>query len=62
MAMLLITHDLGIVRQVADHVCVMKHGEIVESGEHQPEILRHPQHEYTKHAAGRRAKGRAAQG
>ena len=30
MALLLITHDLGIVRKVADKVCVMQNGEIVE--------------------------------
>jgi ABC-type dipeptide/oligopeptide/nickel transport system ATPase subunit len=32
MSMLFITHDLGIVRRVADRVCVMQHGEIVEQG------------------------------
>src|SRR5689334_19885001 len=32
MAMLFITHDLGIVRRLADHVCVMKDGKIVEAG------------------------------
>ena len=32
MAMLFITHDLGIVRKIADRVCVMKHGKIVEQG------------------------------
>jgi microcin C transport system ATP-binding protein len=32
MAMLFITHDLGIVRKIADHVCVMKQGKIVEQG------------------------------
>ncbi|MBK8509641.1 MAG: ABC transporter ATP-binding protein [Candidatus Competibacteraceae bacterium] len=32
MAILFITHDLGIVRKIADRVCVMKAGEIVESG------------------------------
>jgi len=32
MAMLFITHDLGIVRRLADHVCVMKDGKIVEDG------------------------------
>jgi microcin C transport system ATP-binding protein len=32
MAMLFITHDLGIVRRIADYVCVMKDGKIVEAG------------------------------
>ena len=32
MAMLFITHDLGIVRKIADRVCVMKDGKIVEAG------------------------------
>src|SRR4029079_805177 len=32
MAMLFITHDLGIVRKIADRVCVMKEGKIVETG------------------------------
>ena len=32
MAMLFITHDLGIVRKIADRVCVMKEGKIVEQG------------------------------
>ena len=32
MAMLFITHDLGIVRKIADRVCVMKNGKIVEAG------------------------------
>ena len=32
MAMLFITHDLGIVRKIADRVCVMKDGKIVEHG------------------------------
>ena len=33
MAMLFITHDLGIVRKIADRVCVMKQGKIVEQGD-----------------------------
>ena len=32
MSLLFITHDLGIVRKIADRVCVMKDGEIVETG------------------------------
>ncbi|MGA0563630.1 ABC transporter ATP-binding protein [Ancylobacter sp. VNQ12] len=47
MAMLFITHDLGIVRKVADRVCVMNHGRIVETGS-VADIFAHPQHAYTK--------------
>ena len=47
MAMLFITHDLGIVRKIADRVCVMKQGEIVEQGQTQ-DIFRHPRHPYTQ--------------
>ncbi|MDH3692745.1 MAG: ATP-binding cassette domain-containing protein, partial [Gammaproteobacteria bacterium] len=46
MALLLITHDLGIVRKIADRVCVMRQGEIVESGL-VADIFERPQHEYT---------------
>jgi len=48
MSMLFITHDLGIVRRFADRVCVMTHGQIVESGPTK-EIFENPQHDYTKH-------------
>jgi microcin C transport system ATP-binding protein len=48
MAMLLITHDLGIVRKMADRVCVMRHGEIVERGPVE-EIFAAPKHPYTQH-------------
>ena len=47
MGLLFITHDLGIVRRVADKVCVMKDGEIVESGP-TAEIFANPQHPYTQ--------------
>ncbi len=47
MSLLFITHDLGIVRKIADRVCVMKDGEIVETGK-TAEIFRNPQHPYTK--------------
>jgi len=47
MAMLFITHDLGIVRKIADKVCVMKDGKIVEAGP-VDEIFGNPQHPYTK--------------
>ena len=48
MAMLLITHDLGIVREMANRVCVMNDGVIVERGENK-QIFGNPQHPYTKH-------------
>ena len=47
MAMLFITHDLTIVRKVADRVCVMQHGDIVESGA-TGRIFEAPAHPYTQ--------------
>ncbi|ETX15468.1 peptide ABC transporter ATPase [Roseivivax halodurans JCM 10272] len=47
MSLLFITHDLGIVRRIADRVCVMKDGEIVEAGK-TSEIFADPQHPYTQ--------------
>ncbi|MFZ4787230.1 MAG: ABC transporter ATP-binding protein [Beijerinckiaceae bacterium] len=47
MAMLFITHDLGIVRKIADRVAVMQGGEIVETGAVGP-LFAHPQHPYTQ--------------
>ncbi|HCP80807.1 MAG TPA: microcin ABC transporter ATP-binding protein [Octadecabacter sp.] len=47
MSMLFITHDLTIVRKIADRVCVMKDGEIVEHGP-TAEIFANPKHEYTR--------------
>ena len=47
MAMLFITHDLGIVRRVADHVCVMQNGVIVERGPTE-QVFENPQHPYTR--------------
>ena len=47
MALLLITHDLGIVRAMAARVCVMTEGEIVEAGP-TAEIFERPQHPYTR--------------
>lgn len=47
MGMLFITHDLGIVRQIADRVCVMQDGKIVETGPTK-DIFNAPQHSYTQ--------------
>ncbi len=47
MGLLLITHDLTIVRRVADRVCVMKDGEIVEQGP-VADIFAKPRHDYTR--------------
>ena len=56
MAILLITHDLGIVRRVADRICVMTNGNIVETGT--PEaIFENPQHDYTRHLLAAEPKG-----
>jgi peptide/nickel transport system ATP-binding protein len=47
MGLLLITHDLGVVAEVADRVVVMKSGEIVETGT-ASEVYHNPHHPYTK--------------
>jgi microcin C transport system ATP-binding protein len=47
MALLLITHDLGIVRKMADTVCVMSGGEIVEAGA-AADVFERPRHPYTQ--------------
>lgn len=44
---LMITHNLGIVSDLADRVCVMQKGKIVEEGATR-QVLDHPQHDYTK--------------
>jgi len=56
MSILLITHDLGIVRKVAHRVCVMKDGEIVESAKTE-KLFETPQHDYTKHLLAAEPKG-----
>ena len=48
MAMLFITHDLGVVEKISDRVCVMQNGQIVEHGPTR-EIFASPQHAYTRH-------------
>ena len=47
MGLLFITHDLGVVRRIADRVCVMKDGEIVETGP-TADIFANPRHPYTQ--------------
>lgn len=47
MAMLFITHDFGVVADIADDVIVMFRGEIVETGT-RDQVLKHPKHPYTK--------------
>ncbi|SHH03776.1 microcin C transport system ATP-binding protein [Cognatiyoonia sediminum] len=59
MSMLFITHDLTIVRKIADRVCVMKDGEIVEHGP-TAEIFENPQHPYTKTLLAAESGGRPA--
>ena len=56
MSLLFITHDLGIVRKIADRVCVMTKGKIVETGP-VAEIFANPSHEYTKHLLAAEPKG-----
>ncbi|OJF93626.1 ABC transporter ATP-binding protein [Pararhizobium antarcticum] len=56
MSMLFITHDLGIVRKIADRVCVMTKGRIVETGP-TAEIFANPQHAYTRHLLASEPKG-----
>ena len=46
-AILLITHNIGVVRHIADRVAVISKGRIVEQGSVR-EVLEHPQHAYTK--------------
>lgn len=47
MAMLLITHDLSVVEKMADYVCVMRHGEMMEQNNAKT-LFKKPSHEYTK--------------
>jgi microcin C transport system ATP-binding protein len=56
MAMLLITHDLGVVRKMADRVYVMNAGRIVEEGRTW-EVLERPQHAYTRQLVSAQPKG-----
>jgi microcin C transport system ATP-binding protein len=56
MAILFITHDLGIVRRFADRVCVMTAGKIVEAGP-TAEVFADPRHAYTRHLLAAEPKG-----
>ncbi|HEY7383323.1 MAG TPA: ABC transporter ATP-binding protein [Beijerinckiaceae bacterium] len=58
MAMLFITHDLGIVRKIAERVCVMTNGKIVEQGP-VAEVFSNPRHPYTQKLLAAEPKGRA---
>lgn len=60
MAMLLITHDLGIVRAMAERVYVMQAGDIVEEGQTE-QIFTAPQHAYTKQLLAAEPKGQPSE-
>ncbi|MEZ5881497.1 MAG: ABC transporter ATP-binding protein [Nitratireductor sp.] len=56
LAMLFITHDLGIVRKIAHRTCVMQGGRIVEAG-NTADLFENPQHSYTRHLLSAEPKG-----
>lgn len=58
MAIILITHDLGVVRTMADHVCVMQDGQIVESRA-SADLFAAPAHDYTKKLLSAQPSGQA---
>src|SRR4029077_14487904 len=59
MALLLITHDLNIVRKMAERVCVMTEGHIVEQGPVE-EVFANPSHAYTRKLLAAEPRGRPA--
>jgi peptide/nickel transport system ATP-binding protein len=58
MAVILITHDLTVVRRFADHVYVMQHGQVREDGPTE-RVFADPQHPYTRRLLGSEPQGRA---
>ena len=56
MAVLFITHDMGIVRRLADRLCVMQQGRVVEAGV-AADVLERPRHPYTRHLLAATPKG-----
>jgi len=57
MAMLFITHDLAVVKKIADEVCVMKEGKILESGQAK-KVLGQPENSYTRELIDAEPKGK----
>lgn len=60
MTVLLITHDLNIVRRMADRIYIMQHGEIIENG-NTKELFLMSKHPYTQRLLGAQPKGKAVQ-
>jgi len=58
MSVILITHDLSVVRRFADHVCVMQHGEVCEEGPTE-EIFARARHPYTRRLLASEPSGQA---
>jgi ABC-type microcin C transport system duplicated ATPase subunit YejF len=61
MSMIFITHNLNILRLIADRIMVMRYGEVVEEGELK-KVLKHPSHPYTKALIDAEPSGRKASG
>lgn len=56
MAIILISHDLGVVKKMADKICVMQNGKIVEQNT-TAKLFKEPKHEYTRHLLLSKPKG-----